>query len=243
MRITHIRNGLLAAVSLSALMVFSGCGKKKSADNHDGHDHDEHAHEESATGSSVQTTFKEGSGLVFPDETKKALKLTTVEAGEKPLKLSIPITAQVFRLGSPVLATASLPIGTAALLEGKTLAGARIVRIDRSASAVTGEAELILALESKQQIGDFVSLTLTIDDVEPVVVIPRSALLRTTTGTFAYVANGAAFLRTPVVVGKSSADEVEITDGLYSGDVVVSHPVEQLWLAELRFTKGGGHSH
>ena len=36
---------------------------------------------------------------------------------------------------------------------------------------------------------------------------------------------------------------VEITDGLYAGDEVVASPVNQLWLAELRLTKGGGHSH
>ena len=36
---------------------------------------------------------------------------------------------------------------------------------------------------------------------------------------------------------------IEITDGLYAGDVVATGGVEQLWLTELRLTKGGGHSH
>lgn len=231
-----LRNALLAAVALSSLAALAGCGRHGDGDTHDGH-----AHEESAT--SVQTTFKEGSGLLFPDETKRALNLTTVEADEKPLALTVPVTAQVFQSGPPALANAAVPADTAALLEGKTVTGARIVRIDRAASAVTGEAELILALDSTHQPGDFVPLTLSVADAEPTVVIPRSALLRTTEGTFVYVANGAAFLRTPVVVGKTSAGEVGIADGLYAGDIVVSRPVEQLWLTELRFTKGGGHSH
>jgi len=46
-----------------------------------------------------------------------------------------------------------------------------------------------------------------------------------------------------VKVGARSPDFVEINDGLYAGDVVVAAPAEQLWLAELRLTKGGGHSH
>jgi multidrug efflux pump subunit AcrA (membrane-fusion protein) len=73
--------------------------------------------------------------------------------------------------------------------------------------------------------------------------VPRSALLDTATGTFVYVVNGPAYLRTPVKVGVMSTDYIEITDGLYAGDAVVSAPVNQLWLSELRLTKGGGHSH
>ena len=73
--------------------------------------------------------------------------------------------------------------------------------------------------------------------------VPRSALLDSAAGLFVYVVNGEFYLRTPVKVGARSADFIEITDGLYAGDSVVATPVEQLWLAELRLTKGGGHSH
>jgi len=62
-------------------------------------------------------------------------------------------------------------------------------------------------------------------------------------GTFVYVVNGNFYLRTAVKTGARSTDFVEITDGLYAGDVVVTTPVNQLWLSELRLTKGGGHSH
>ena len=70
-----------------------------------------------------------------------------------------------------------------------------------------------------------------------------AALLRTATGTFVYVVNGANLLRTPVKPGASDGAFIEILDGLYAGDVVVTHGVEHLWLTELRLTKGGGHSH
>jgi len=73
--------------------------------------------------------------------------------------------------------------------------------------------------------------------------VPRTALLDSAGGFFVYVVNGEFYLRTPVKTGASDASYFEITDGLYAGDIVVATPVEQLWLAELRLTKGGGHSH
>ena len=85
------------------------------------------------------------------------------------------------------------------------------------------------------------SLTLAADSAA--LTVPRSALLDAATGTFVYVVNGTSYLRTPVKIGASTADHVEITDGLYAGDTVVAAPVNQLWLSELRLTKGGGHSH
>jgi hypothetical protein len=36
---------------------------------------------------------------------------------------------------------------------------------------------------------------------------------------------------------------VVIMDGLSVGDEIVAKPVKQLWLIELRATKGGQHSH
>ena len=73
--------------------------------------------------------------------------------------------------------------------------------------------------------------------------VPRSALLRTPAGAFVYVANGANLLRTAVKPGAEDGAYVEILDGLYAGDVVATDGVEQLWLTELRLTKGGGHCH
>lgn len=235
------RSWFFIGVAGSALLL-AGCGKK-SGDDHSGHDHDDHAHEEASAGGAAQTSFKEGTGLSFPEETRRAIGLTTAEVIERVLPITVAVTAQVYDAGPPALATASVPLAQADALAGKALSGGRIVRIDRTASSVTGEAELILAFDSRHARGDFVTSTLTAETSSPVTVIPRSALLRTTTGTFVYVANGPAFLRTPVSVGITSGDSIEITDGIYAGDIVVARPVEQLWLTELRFTKGGGHAH
>lgn len=118
------------------------------------------------------------------------------------------------------------------------------MRIDRSTVAATRLVDLVFELDAspRHQIGDFVTLALA---VEPATVlsVPRSAVLDGATGSFVYVVNSGAYLRTPVKVGARSADFIEISDGLYAGDIVVVTPVDQLWLAELRLTKGGGHSH
>ncbi|MBK9991892.1 MAG: hypothetical protein IPP19_14495 [Verrucomicrobia bacterium] len=50
-------------------------------------------------------------------------------------------------------------------------------------------------------------------------------------------------LRTAVKPGANDGEYIEILDGLYAGDVIATAAVEQLWLTELRLTKGGGHSH
>lgn len=69
--------------------------------------------------------------------------------------------------------------------------------------------------------------------------IPATALLRTVKGDFVYVANGDWYLRTPVTAGTAQGNWIEIREGLYEGDVVVSAAVEALWLAELQAVNGG----
>ena len=68
-------------------------------------------------------------------------------------------------------------------------------------------------------------------------------ILRTATGSFAYVARDGFFSRTPVKTGARDGEWVEIVEGLETGEAVASAAVEQLWLTELRLTKGGGHGH
>ena len=69
--------------------------------------------------------------------------------------------------------------------------------------------------------------------------IPTEALLRTVKGDFVYVANGGWFLRTPVTVGAADGTWVEVKEGLYEGDSIVTHGTRALWLAELQAVNGG----
>jgi hypothetical protein len=69
--------------------------------------------------------------------------------------------------------------------------------------------------------------------------IPATALLRTVKGDFVFVANGIWFLKTPVTVAAVDADWVQIAEGLFEGDTVVSHGARVLLLAELQAVNGG----
>jgi hypothetical protein len=217
------------------------------------HDHDEHGHAGEAG-----ARFKEGSGLHFPPDTEESIGLTLAEVEEREIYPEWPVVLQVFHTDErgarasgflDLAAMRRLQPGQAIharhTRDGDLLAG-RITGLDEQAGAATGRGEVIALFD--EGIGDLTTgsfLDAVAADPAPrtATVIPASALLRTASGDFVYVVNGAYYLRTPVVAGAVSGDRVEIADGLYPGDQVVAAPAETLWLTELRAVKGGGHSH
>lgn len=235
----NTRAWLITTLAVSGLLLV-GCGKKASSEA--AHDHSEHAEGEEGEASGV--TFKEGRGLQFSPEVIKALSLVTSEAEERSLSAELNLTAQVFAIKPRVLVSARVPAEQAESLEKSRFTGAKLIQIDRSVAAATRLVDLVFELNASDtyNVGDFATLALA-GEPSSVLSVMKSAVLDGAAGTFVYVVNGDAFLRTPVKVGARSSDFVEITDGLYAGDVVVVTPVEQIWLAELRLTKGGGHSH
>lgn len=72
-----------------------------------------------------------------------------------------------------------------------------------------------------------------------ILVVPKSAVLNTTAGDLVFVENGERYKRAPVKVGRDFGDLLEITDGVYEGDTVVTGAAQTLWLIELRAIKGG----
>jgi hypothetical protein len=74
---------------------------------------------------------------------------------------------------------------------------------------------------------------------QALLVVPKSAVLNTTAGASVYVENGAYYRRATVKTGRVLGELIEITDGLYEGDTVVTHAAQTLWLIELRAVKGG----
>lgn len=218
----------------SAGLLFVGCGKKAT----------ETAQTEEGSEEGGGVAFKEGSGLALNADVIRALGLQTAETEERPLSAEVKLLAQVFATTPQILATASVSETEAARLEKQGSTGAKLIRVDRTSFTATRRVDAIFAVERNPapKIGDFIELAL-VETSRAVLTVPRSAILDAATGTFVYVVNGANYLRTPVMLDSSAGDYVEITDGLYAGDVVVTTPVNQLWLAELRLTKGGGHSH
>lgn len=209
--------------------------------------------------------FKEGVGITLPPVTREALKLEIAEVEERMVPSEERLTAQVYREAkeatghwgtSSGYAYASawldeeradrLPPGTPLAIVDHPDLAATVLRVDRTVAAHGGRAELLIQIQDRTQpwrIGEFVRVTPDGVAGDTKTVIPSSAVLDTAYGTFAYVVNGRAFLRTPIRLGARDDDLTEVVDGLYSGDEVVTHPVETLYLIELRATKGGGHSH
>jgi len=256
---------------LALLAFFTACGgkppkqaegdgpAKEEGGEHGGHDD----HGEEAEGAK----FAEGKGISLMEETKKAIGLELVEAEERKLTPVVSIEAQIYRaavepsrmngeqtgsayaaaLLPPALAEKLKPGDAATLKSHDTEYPATVWKIDAASKDAVNNEEVILQIPGAQKslhVGDFVSGSVTQSGKsELLVTVPRSVVLETATGKFAYVENGSSLLRTPVTTGAESVDYIEITDGLYAGDVVASKPVESLYLIELRATKGGGHSH
>ena len=253
--------GLLAMALLAA-----GCGKHGHHDHEHGSGHGPHDGHKHSEGSTSGASFKAGKGVILTDETRKSLGLQIADVTERKIPNQIRLTIQVFgekhqhllnpddhtgcdMHGSGFLATNAgrnvkpgLPVqlskGTNHPLHG-------VVRAVQKALAL-GESEVVVGVSNATTAlspGEFVPAVIHLPRDEAVRAIPKSALLRTSEGTFAYTVNGDAYLRTPVKIGAEADGWVEVTDGLLDGDQVVTTPAETLWLIELRATKGGGHSH
>lgn len=249
----------LVPVLLAAGALIVGCGKKEEAHgDDDGHGHGE----EAPSGAS----FKAGKGVLVTGESKKLLGIEVADVSERKLPNQIRFTVQVFgekhhpRLnvedhtdcdvhGSAFLSTnmaASVKTGQPVqiLKDTNSPLGGVVLAVQKALAL--GESEVVIGISNATaalKAGEFVPARISLPREEAVAVIPQSALLRTSEGTFVYAVNGDAYYRTAVKTGAEADGWIEITDGLLAGDQVVTKPVETLWLIELRATKGGGHSH
>lgn len=254
-----------AALALALALLFAGCGKKH--DESDGHDHGKQkADGKGGNHAPGGASFKPGTGVILTDETRQSLGVETAEVTERKLPVRLRFTAQVFgenhkptaaetehaectARASGLLSQATAaslraghPVGLVSM-SGETLGG---IVLGVTKSLAIGDAEVVVGITNagaKVKPAEFLSATVALPREDSVAVVPKSAVLRAADGTFVYTINGNAFFRTAVKTGAEAEAFVEITDGLYPGDVVVTKPVERLWLIELRATKGGGHSH
>jgi hypothetical protein len=248
-----VRRGRFAALTLPAWLIagslLAGCGRPEAL-----------IHEEEVP---AGATFNASKGVLLTDETRRLLGVELAEVSEQKLPAQIRFQVQVFgekhhpavrpddHSGCDVQGSGVLPSGMTATLR----AGQPVQLHARASGSFAG---VVLAIEQARGLddheiivgitnaaakltpGEFLSALISSPGTESVTVIPRAALLQAADGSFVYAANGEAFFRTAVKVGAESEDMVEITDGLLAGDVVVTKPVQTLWLIELRATKGGG---
>jgi len=193
--------------------------------------------------------FKEGEGLSLTDTMKKSIGLQTAEVTDEEIAPSFAVALHVMQKGDE--ATGSLTAEQAARVQPGMEIEMRedspdaavmkgiVTRIEKSPYAALGDFALSVNGETPLAAGSRLQATFRFPDGDAVTAVPRAALLTTAEGNFVYTKNGEFFMRTPVKTGAVSDGHVEITDGLYSGDEIVTTPVMSLWLAELQVLRGG----
>lgn len=193
--------------------------------------------------------FKEGEGLSLTDTMKKSIGLQTAEVTDEEIAPSFAVALHVMQNGEE--ASGSLTAEQAVRVQpgmeiemredspDATVMKGIVTRIEKSPYAALGDFTLSVNGKTPLAAGSRLQATFRFPAGDAVTAVPRAALLTTAEGNFVYTKNGEFFMRTPVKTGAVSDGHVEITDGLYSGDEIVTTPVMSLWLAELQVLRGG----
>lgn len=251
----HSNTSLAFTLSIFVMLLGTGCGRATAEKKN------------SASPTEGLPSFKEGKGLSLPDETRKAIGLEIAEVSERELVPVITAELQVYRSDSRVTSVASSAPSKTALASGVVSAEAakllrvgaqavvvrrgggqeqsldgKLIALDTQMASATGQVEALVEIpdpEGSYPVGAFFSASFVGGKEDTVTIIPRGALLTAAQGTFVYVVNGEHLFRTAVTAGAEADGFVEIKEGLYTGDKVAVKPVQALWLAELRFVKGG----
>lgn len=245
---------LLASASIFAV-VLTGCGHKDhlgETDSASGHGHNAAGGHSDSAQTFSGATHKEGTGITLLDETKQLLGIQTVEVQEQSLPRKVHFTARVFETDAATaaqLASGMVSTNDATLLHaglpvqfqpasGQTATGVVHQVIPALAR---GEAEVIVTLAESERgsRGYFGEITISIPGDKNILVVPREAVIKGTTGDLVYAVNGDAYTLIWVQTGAEANGLVEITDGLLAGDSVVMRGAMDLWLVELRAVKGG----
>ena len=197
-----------------------------------------------ATESGAQ--FKEGHGLSLTPLMSKAIGVQTAEVQEQKIAPVFTAALQTMERGTEAsgwineIQAARVQLGMEVELAhagGQTKG--EVLRLEKSPYVSLGDFEVTVQTASPIDAGTALMATFRFPAGEAVPTVPKSALLTTAEGIFIYAKNDQFFLRTPVKVGARNNDLVEITDGLYAGDEIVTSAVMSLWLAELQVLRGG----
>lgn len=218
---------------------FSGCTQSAVGE-------EQHAPKVSENGA----TFKEGKGVSLTETMAQSIGLKTAEVAGEKIAPVLVVRLQTLQQGneavgwlSPEQAATVKPymeveLRPAGGVDAPALKG-KIFRVEKTTVVSGGDYELTVQSATPLDSNTALSATIHLEAKEDLTSIPRSALLSTAEGHFVYAKNGEFYVRTPVKVGAISSTQVEVTDGLYTGDEIVTQPVMSLWLAELQILRGG----
>ena len=237
-----MRHLFLAIASVFSLAFLSAC------DNHDDlHNHDESAevrdlHDHENETSTVR--IDEEHGLELSEEIVNALEVKTQKIEIRDLNVQIILSGQVIVNVPRTRVNVKVPPERFEALKSFSAKHGKLIIADSLPGKVSGLADLVYELGESQNaaLGEFVNIELQ-QHRNTVLTIPESAVLETINGEYVYVASGESFRRVKVKTSVGSEGLLEILEGVKDGESVVVSPVVQLWLIELKLTKGGGHSH
>lgn len=216
-------------------------------------------------GAELGIGYSSKKGLSIAPETARFIGLAAAEVQERRLSSALAFGGQVYAVAShrdsgPLAASTAQASGAVAPpdalklkpgqtatirlpgdSEGMGMAG-RIEGLRRDLERAQGQVEVLVSFASppsRVAPGAAVIVSVMRNSAPGSVSVPKSAVLRTSEGDFVYTTSGDRFVRTHVVLGVMSQDWAEVTEGLYAGDEVVTHPVMTLWMAELQSLRGG----
>ena len=183
--------------------------------------------------------FRKGEGLSLTDEMKKSIGFTVAEVGEEEIFSSITLDLTATKSNEArgtIPATSSIKPGMEITID--SIKGT-VQSVEKIPFGIPGDLEVTVTTTRPLTPGSQVKGSVEIPSTGAVAAVPASALLKTAEGSFVYTVNGSFYVRSPVKIGSSNDKFVEITDGLYSGDEIVTTPVMSLWMAELQVLRGG----
>lgn len=186
--------------------------------------------------------FREGKGVALTTLMMKSIGLQTAEVTEEKIAPSFTVALHAMHRGNELrgwLTEAQAEHVQPGMEVALGSAKGAVLRIEKAPYVTLGDFEVAIQTTSPAEAGTAINATFRFPAGETVTAVPKGALLTTAEGTFVYAKNDEFYLRTPVKVGATSGDHVEITNGLYAGDEIVTAPVMSLWLAELQILRGG----
>jgi multidrug efflux pump subunit AcrA (membrane-fusion protein) len=198
--------------------------------------------------------FRKGKGVWLPEKIRSDFGLVVEEVSERQFLKSVRKPAQVFRMGGkgePGEAVVSLSTSEARDLrmgdrvalnvaEGPALSGT-LKQMDKQMESLSGRVEGIIEFTAGEGLkaGSFVEVEFGVRNGTTGLAVPEQAILKTAGGDFVYARNGEHLIRTLVRTGAKEDGFVEVEEGLYAGDAVVTKGIENVWLVELSALKGG----
>lgn len=189
--------------------------------------------------------FEKGKGISLTEEMARSIGLKTADVENQKIAARVPLTLRPLLGGNEAngwLTAAQaekIQPGANVLLSGPVNSKGTVQSIEKSAFTELGDFEVKVSSDTPLPEGSEIQSAILLDETEAAASIPSSALLSTVEGYFVYAKNGKFFFRMGVMVGAMNDDHVEITEGLYAGDEVVTTPVMSLWMAELQVLRGG----